>query len=113
MDYLDEEFPVSPAPHEALASVVRRRLVLLGGASFLVAPLGLLAQGNRVYRIGLLSSGFPPSPLNEDPLRKLFVQQLEQLGYLEGKNLIIDARYSQTDDERLPDLAADLLRHGV
>ena len=51
------------------------------------------------------------SPLPEPTLRmEAFRQGLRDLGYVEGQNLVIEYRYAEGSAERLPDLAAELVR---
>src|SRR6266446_5756515 len=77
--------------------------------SILAAPLVTDAQpATKVHRIGWLSS---VSPLLEfDPRLDAFRQGLRDLGYVEGQNLVIEYRYAEGREERLPDLAAELVR---
>src|SRR3977135_1246403 len=77
--------------------------------SILAAPLVTDAQpARKVYRIGQLSSSFPPTDPN---LRAGDLRQgLRDLGYVEGQNLIMEYRYAEGREERLPDLAAELVR---
>jgi putative tryptophan/tyrosine transport system substrate-binding protein len=76
------------------------------GLSFFVAPLVLGAQSARKNpRIGILRPGSPP-----DPLVEAFRQGLRELGYEEGRNISIEYRWAEGRDERLPGLAADLVR---
>jgi len=63
-------------------------------------------QVGKVYRIGVLSGGVPgPSPDIE-----AFRQGLRDLGYVEGKNLVIEYRYTERKADRYPDLLSDLVR---
>src|SRR5216683_7739275 len=76
--------------------------------SILAAPLVTDAQpAGKVYRIGRLSSGPPREP---NPGLEAFRQGLRDLGYVEGQNLVIEYRYAEGREERLPDLAAELVR---
>ena len=76
--------------------------------SMLVAPLFTAAQpAGKVHRIGWLSPGFPRP--DRDPPVDAFRQGLRDLGYVEGQNLIIAYRGAEGKDERLPDLAAELV----
>jgi putative ABC transport system substrate-binding protein len=72
----------------------------------LVLPLASEAQqvGN-VARIGILRSGSPP-----DPFVEAFRHGLRELGYVEGRNIVIEYRWANGRDEQLPALAADLVR---
>ena len=63
-------------------------------------------QATKTFRIGYLSAGGRP----ESNPRTAFVQGLRDLGYIEDKNLVIDIRHAQGKLDRLPDLAADLVR---
>src|SRR4051812_18964218 len=75
----------------------------------LVAPFAAAAQpATKVYRIGLLSGLFPSfAPTSRV---EAFRQGLRELGYVEGQNLVIESRYAEGRAERLPDLAAELVR---
>jgi putative ABC transport system substrate-binding protein len=74
--------------------------------SILVAPLATNAQQpTKVYRIGRLAPGSPGHPSTE-----VFRQALHELGYIEGQNLVMEYRWAEGRDERLPDLAAELVR---
>jgi len=88
---------------------MNRRLFIgsLAG-SLLGAPFGTHAQqSERIYRIGILES-IPAvqNAANLNALRK----GLQQLGYIEGKNLIIEYRSADGRAERFPELASELVR---
>jgi len=63
-------------------------------------------QPDKLWRIGVLMSLYQP---DADPPRALR-QGLRTLGYVEGQNLFIEWRYAQGRDDRLPALAAELVR---
>ena len=87
------------------------RRVLLAGASLaiLAAPSMTGAQPDRkIPRIGILRSGSSP-----DPLVEAFRQGLRELGYIEGRDVVLEYRWAEGRDERLAPLAADLVRLGV
>ena len=74
----------------------------------LATPLPVEAQtAGKVYRIGYLR--YLPRPFTSRSLRT-FRQKLHELGYVEGQNLVIEWRSAKGEDERLPDLAAELVR---
>src|SRR5437660_7692599 len=75
-----------------------------------VAVIGEAQQPTNVPRMGFLSSLSPAVVLDRV---EAFRQGLRELGYVEGKNIIIDWRYAQGKTERLPDLAAELVRLNV
>jgi len=72
------------------------------------APLAVEAQPpDKVYRIGVLERTSPT--VNVANLES-FRQGLRALGYVEGKNLVIEYRSAEGHDERFADLAAELVR---
>ena len=87
--------------------ISRRRIVFALGASALAAPFAAFAQqqGN-VWRVGCLAQG----TLDTGNFRKYFTQGMRELGYVVGKNLIIDWSAAEGDSGRLPALAAGLVR---
>lgn len=62
----------------------------------------------KVYRIGWLGQSSPPPVADRNAGE--FQQSLRDLGYVEGRNLAIEYRYASGNVERLPDLAAELVR---
>jgi putative ABC transport system substrate-binding protein len=85
--------------------------LLLGLLAFGAAPLAAEAQQRgKVFRIGYLST-----PTRESVERGLqaFLRKLRELGWVEGQNLIIEYRWAEGNVERLPDLAAELVRRNV
>src|SRR5713226_10047513 len=76
--------------------------------SLLMAPLVAPAQQTaKIARIGLLSLA---SPADVALWYQAFRQGLTDLGWVEGKNVRIEYRYAEGRIERLPGLAADLVR---
>lgn len=94
--------------------MVNRRAFLYGGlaASLTVPPLARAQQVSKRPRIGLLSSGSLRSPETVAALDALR-QGLQELGYAEGRNILIEYRLADGSIERLPELAAELARLGV
>src|SRR5437867_9873401 len=80
---------------------------LLAAAWLTTATPAKVQQPKKVARIGFLSA---LSPTVVSDRVEAFRQGLRELGYVEGKNIIIDWRYAQGKTERLPDLAAELVR---
>jgi len=89
--------------------VISRRAfmsALAGGG--LAAPLAAEAQqAAKAPRIGYLS---PLSPSSDSTRIEAFRQGLRDLGYVEGQNIAIEYRYAEEKFDRLPDLAAELVR---
>ena len=86
-----------------------RRAFIAGAAALLSAPLAAQEKKDavRVYRIGVLDTvAQPPNAANMAQLRK----GLQDLGYVEGKNLRIEYRTAEARNERYPVLAAELAR---
>lgn len=84
-----------------------RRHVLLGIGGALVATRSALAQqAVRVHRIGWLDS----TGGRDQPYQRAFDQRLRELGFAEGRNVVIEFRTSHGRIERLPELAAELAR---
>ena len=72
------------------------------------APLAADAQQPaRIPRIGYLGTS---SPSLEPHLVEAFRQGLRDLGYIEGQNIAIEYRWAEGQDDRLPSLAAELVR---
>ncbi len=67
--------------------------------------LALAQQSARIYRVGIVSSG-----RRTEPYYVAFAQRLRELGFAEGRNLVIEYRTSGGRAERLPELAAELAR---
>jgi ABC-type uncharacterized transport system substrate-binding protein len=81
---------------------------MLGSAAALTMPLQAGAQPKfaKQPRLGILLYSTPKG----DPNLASFLRALRDLGYVEGQNLFIDYRYAEGRPERLPDLAAELVR---
>lgn len=89
---------------------MRRRAFVLGGVGVLAATLPVGAQAPRVIRIGRLS---PLTPTTEAPFMDAFRKGLQELGWIEGQHYTIEFRFAEGQIERLPGLAASLVREHV
>jgi putative ABC transport system substrate-binding protein len=80
--------------------------------ALLAAPhAGEAQQAGKVYRIGILGTAPPGSNPAAAHLSGVLLQGLQDLGYVEGRNLVIERRYPpEGKTEELPALAADLVR---
>ena len=83
----------------------RRAFIASAGAAILVARLAAEAQQAKVARIGYLSSSLAANP----HIQEAFRQGLRDLGYIEGRNVVIEYRDAEGKPERLPALAAELV----
>jgi len=68
--------------------------------------VALAQQPAKIPRIGFLST---TSPANVPTRLEAFRQGLRDLGYVEGKNIVIEYRYAEGKFDRLPALAAELV----
>ena len=82
-------------------------LIMLTAFILVSVHLAQAQQPKKVARIGFLS---PVSPSATALWHQAFRQGLRDLGWVEGKNISIEYRYAEGRSDRLPDLAADLVR---
>ena len=82
----------------------------IGGATFAL-PLTARAQQSAMPVIGFLGATSPDAA-NADYLR-VFRQALKESGYVEGENVAIEYRWAETQLDRLPALAAELVSRRV
>ena len=89
---------------------MRRRDFIAALAAPVMWPLVARAQQSAVPVIGYFSGR---SPEAETPLRAPFLKALETTGFAAGRNVAIEYRFAEGRDERLPVLAAELVRRQV
>lgn len=94
-------------------SQIRRRKFLLAASALLGAPLARAQSPAKVPRIGMLLPGAAPSASEPSPNLDSFRQGLRELGYIEGRSIAIEYRWSEGKVERFPALAAELVRLDV
>ena len=75
--------------------------VLCGGA------VAEAQQSGKIFRIGFLDDS---TASGIAVLLEAFRQEMRKLGWIEGKNITIEYRFAEQKNERLPELAADLVR---
>ena len=86
----------------------RRGFISTVAGSLLVAPLALQAQPiAKVYRIGFIVTATSNETAH---LFKALSEGLRELGYVEGRNVVFERRFAEGRQERLPALAAELVR---
>ena len=90
----------------------RRTFVQAIVGAVVVAPFASRAQSPapRIYRIGFLSAEAADS---NDVQLEILRNGLGELGYVEGKNLVVEIRYADGNYDRLPGLAKELVRRNV
>jgi putative ABC transport system substrate-binding protein len=90
----------------------RRKLIVALGAGAFAAPFRSLAQQPtpKMHRIGFLG---PTSAAGAARNLEAFRTGMRELGYVEGKNLVIEFRWAESKYERLGELAAELVRLNV
>ncbi|MGZ8479567.1 MAG: ABC transporter substrate-binding protein [Candidatus Binatia bacterium] len=86
-----------------------KKIILIALCSLLLAPrsAAVAQQAGKIFRIGFLDNG---TASGSSVLVEAFRQELTKLGWIEGKNISIDYRYAELKSDRLPELAADLVR---
>ena len=85
----------------------RREFIALTGGAAVAWPVQAVAQQKAMPVVGYLGSG---SAESEAPVRGSFLKGLEQSGFLAGRNVGIEYRFAEGRFERLPTLAAELVR---
>src|SRR5262249_558833 len=95
---------------DSIAPAMNRRAFVTGLGAVLATPLAVEAQTSpTVPKVGYLSIGSASDPRRAAQLGA-FRQGLHDLGYVVGKNILIEARFAEGSYDRLPDLAAELVR---
>jgi putative ABC transport system substrate-binding protein len=84
--------------------MTRRDFITLLGGAIAAWPLAARAQSERMRRIGVLR------PIGSAPELK---EDLRELGYGDGQNIALEIRYAEGNLDRLPALAAELVRLNV
>jgi putative ABC transport system substrate-binding protein len=79
----------------------------LGALLFALSVTADAQQAGKIFRIGFLDSS---TASGSAVLVDAFRQELRKLGWIEGKNIIIEYRFAEQKLDRLPELAADLVR---
>jgi putative ABC transport system substrate-binding protein len=88
---------------------VKKKLFLFPAVMFFLFPIHPTdaQQTGKVARIGYLDAS---TASGSEFLVDVFRQELSKLGWIEGKNITIDYRFAEQNLERLPELAAELVR---
>lgn len=86
---------------------MNRREAITVLAAAVLQPASVLGQPEKFRRVAWLTGG---SPNSHARLLEAFRQGLKELGWVEGRNLILELRWAEGKLDRLPALAADLVR---
>src|SRR5205085_351158 len=88
---------------------MKRKIIVLTLCVMLFALCSLVEaqQPGKIFRIGYLDLA---SSSGSAVLVNAFLQEMSKLGWIEGKNFTIEYRFAEQKSERLPDLAAELVR---
>jgi len=94
--------------------VSRRRqiLIALGSGAFLTPYASFAQQTNKLRRIGFLVAAARPPSIDAHYMGT-FIRGLRDLGYVEGKNFVIEWRFADGNYQRLPVLAGELVSMNV
>src|SRR6516164_6668823 len=92
---------------------MRRRQFIAGLGSAAAWPVVARAQQRAIPAIGLLSGGATPSRAGQPEGLVLFLQGLKEAGFVDGQNVSVEYRWAENQYDRLPALAADLVRRRV
>jgi putative tryptophan/tyrosine transport system substrate-binding protein len=106
-------FDILSAGSEPYRSIQNRKLVGIIAIVVAFATCGALAQAQQTgkfARIGFLDNS---TASGIAVLSQVFRQELTNLGWIEGKNIAIEYRFAEGKNDRLPDLAAELVRLNV
>ena len=83
-------------------------IAIIGGAAASLLSRPLHAQRPaKPFRLGVILFSTPQA----DPSNEAFLRGMSDLGYVEGQNIAFEYRFAEGKPERLPELAADLVRH--
>ena len=88
----------------------RRKLIAGLSAAWVAWPLAARAQRKSVPVIGFLASRSPDESIS---FVAAFRQGLAEIGYVEGQNLTVEYHWAEGNYDRLPAMAADLVRRKV
>src|SRR5215217_3463640 len=92
----------------------RRNFLVLSGVGATGLSGTARAQGaSKMRRIGFLGARSRSTPSQPDVYYDAFVKGMRELGYVEGRNIVVEWRFADGQYDRLPGLAADLVRANV
>lgn len=84
------------------------RFFALGLVLALVAPIAPVAAQQKVHRVGILNFGFAAPHIIASPINQRIVERLAELGFKEGRNLLVERRFAEAKFDRVGPLTAEL-----
>lgn len=95
-------------------SQTRRRQFLTAAGALLASPLARAQPAGKTYRVALIFQSAPVSVMAgvepAHPLARAFIQGMRDLGYVEGRNLVLERRSLDGNLERTAEVVAEVLR---
>jgi putative ABC transport system substrate-binding protein len=92
------------------SKIVNRKWVGIVAIGVTFAMCGAVAQAQQPKKFPLIGVLLPGSVSTVKSLTDTFLESLRELGYVEGKNIVIEYRYAEGKRDRYPDLAAEMVR---
>src|SRR5438552_6555907 len=108
-DFTQDRLQSDVRDRKAGRTPMTKKINLLALYFLLLAPCSAVdaQQAGKIFRIGFLD---PSTASGSTVLVEAFRQELRNLGWIEGKNITIEYRFAEQKPERLPELAAELVR---
>jgi putative ABC transport system substrate-binding protein len=88
---------------------MKRRALIAAIGALAAVPLARAQRAPRVFRVGILSAVSSA----DVPVNRAFVQRMQNLGYVEGRNVLYEWRHADSRYERFPGLAKELVARNV
>jgi putative ABC transport system substrate-binding protein len=101
--------PVAPRLPQRDHAIMRRDFIAILAGAAALCPLAARAQENKIPRVGILT----PASSADEPMMRVLRDSFHTLGYIEGKDIILDFAFADGDLGRIPALAAGLVRSRV
>ena len=86
-----------------------RNAILVLALAVTSTTAALAQPAGKIHRLGILAVSTPAATWRSAPQMRSFLEGLQQLGYVEGRNLAIEYRSAESKMEHLPELATELL----
>jgi putative ABC transport system substrate-binding protein len=90
----------------------RREFIRILGGAAASWPLATRGQEKKVRRVGVLSGLAPPKSIEKSTF-SAFIKGMRQLGYVEGRDFVVEWRFADGKYQRYSEFAVELVRHGV